>query len=61
MYKLEDNCYSEKKPCELVIRGNMASVTKGSAFSEDQFGKKIDRCVTDTLVKTGMICSLQIL
>ncbi|XP_055315046.1 MICOS complex subunit Mic10-like [Sitodiplosis mosellana] len=28
----------------------MASVT---AFSEDQFGKKLDRCITDTLVKAG--------
>lgn len=31
-----------------------ASVTGGSgSFSEDQFRKKIDRCITDTLVKTG--------
>lgn len=29
-------------------------VTKGSSFSEDQFGKKVDRCITDTLVKAGM-------
>lgn len=31
----------------------MASVTKGAAFSEDQFGRKVDRCITDTLVKAG--------
>lgn len=32
-----------------------ASVTAGSgSYSEDQFGKKIDRCITDTLVKAGM-------
>lgn len=31
----------------------MASVTAGSSFSEDQFGKKVDRCITDTLVKAG--------
>lgn len=31
-----------------------ASVTGGSSFSEDQFGKKVDRCITDTLVKAGM-------
>lgn len=31
-----------------------ASVTGGSGtFSEDQFGKKFDRCITDTLVKAG--------
>lgn len=32
----------------------MASVTAGKSFSEDQFGKKVDRCITDTLVKAGM-------
>lgn len=31
----------------------MASVTGANAFSEDQFGKKIDRCITDTIVKAG--------
>lgn len=32
-----------------------ASVAGGSgSYSEDQFGKKIDRCITDTLVKAGM-------
>lgn len=32
-----------------------SSVTAGSgSFSEDQYGKKIDRCITDTLVKAGM-------
>lgn len=32
-----------------------ASVTGGSgSFSEDQLGKKVDRCITDTLVKAGM-------
>lgn len=32
-----------------------ASVTGGSgSYAEDQFGKKIDRCITDTLVKAGM-------
>ena len=24
-------------------------------FSEDEFGKKIDRCLTDTLIKAGNI------
>lgn len=33
----------------------MASVTAGKSFSEDQFGKKVDRCITDTLVKAGML------
>ncbi|KRF99528.1 uncharacterized protein Dwil_GK27064 [Drosophila willistoni] len=23
----------------------------GASFSEDQFGKKLDRCITDTIVK----------
>lgn len=33
----------------------MATVTKGSSsFSEDQFGKKVDKCIADTLVKAGM-------
>lgn len=36
----------------------MASVTEGSAFSEDQFGKKVDRCITDTLVKAGMYITI---
>lgn len=31
-----------------------ASVGGGSgSFSEDQLGKKVDRCITDTLVKAG--------
>lgn len=33
----------------------MASVTAGKSFSEDQFGKKVDRCITDTLVKAGTL------
>lgn len=32
----------------------MVTVVDKSTFSEDQFGKKIDRCITDTLVKAGM-------
>lgn len=33
----------------------MASVTAGKSFSEDQFGKKVDRCITDTLIKAGTL------
>lgn len=32
----------------------MVAVADKNTFSEDQFGKKIDRCITDTLVKAGM-------
>lgn len=31
----------------------MAAVVEKNTFSEDQFGKKVDRCITDTLVKAG--------
>lgn len=45
------NCFLSH---ETTKSGSMAaSVTKGSSFSEDQFGKKVDRCLTDTLVKAG--------
>lgn len=33
----------------------MVVVADKNTFSEDQFGKKIDRCITDTLVKAGML------
>lgn len=31
------------------------AVVKESSFAEDQFGKKVDRCITDTLVKAGKL------
>lgn len=36
----------------------MAAATAQTTFSEDQYGKKVDRCVTDTLVKAGNLCFL---
>lgn len=33
----------------------MVAVANNNTFSEDQIGKKIDRCITDTLVKAGMV------
>lgn len=27
---------------------------KKTVFSEDEYGRKIDRCLTDTLIKGGM-------
>lgn len=31
----------------------MAAATTQSTYSEDKFGKTIDRCITDTLIKAG--------
>lgn len=31
----------------------MASAQTKTIFSEDEFGRKLDRCVTDTLIKGG--------
>lgn len=33
----------------------MATKINQQSFSEDEFGQKIDRCLTDTLVKAGTI------
>lgn len=33
----------------------MAVEIPKKTFAEDQFGEKVDRCLTDTLVKAGMI------
>lgn len=32
----------------------MAAEVQKKSFAEDQFGEKVDRCLTDTLVKAGI-------
>lgn len=36
----------------------MASKTNLTSISEDQFGQKVDRCITDTLIKAGMYLNI---
>lgn len=33
----------------------MVALAEKNSFAEDQFGKKVDRCITDTLVKAGKL------
>lgn len=46
----------------VIIETAMAEKTQLKAFGEDEYGRKLDRCLTDTLVKAGeynnnMTCS----
>lgn len=33
----------------------MAEKTQVKAFGEDEYGRKLDRCLTDTLIKAGAL------
>lgn len=41
------------KVCETRESREMAEKTAVKTFGEDEYGKKLDRCLTDTLIKAG--------
>lgn len=40
--------------CETRESREMAEKTAVKTFGEDEYGKKLDRCLKDTLIKAGV-------